>query len=497
MLADLALTAHGVITDHPLPGVRRVDPLTVPVGGDGGWSELDRRAPRLELLTSGSTGAAKGVIKTLANLEDEVADLEARWGGLIEGHEVFGTVSHQHIYGLLFRVLWPLSAGRRFRAQAFTHADELAARMSGAGPNVLVSSPTHLRRLKASQALGEVAKHCRTIFSSGSALDRATALVLHTAIGAAPLEIFGSTETGGVAWRRQDPGDGSQAWTVFPSVSADREASAGRLRVRSPFINEPAGAFTMADIVEFLDDGRFRLGARGDRTIKVGDKRLSLSEMEAAILQHSYVSEVALVVMEHPRRSRLGAVVVPSVSGRGALVRLGRRRTIQAILGALDRYWDPVLVPKIWRFVDRLPENAQGKVTMAGLTALFGRPFDPGVTMPELMAESVSERAREHTLRVPPTLGCLDGHFPGFPVVPGVAQLQWVLDVGARIVRAPLAVERIEALKFKDMLRPGQTFHLSAEVSERGDRLTFRLWNEQTLFSSGRLVLASGPTGPS
>jgi acyl-coenzyme A synthetase/AMP-(fatty) acid ligase len=489
-LSGLAQGAHGVIGDRSAPGVLHVEPIGIRGANPPSPRCLDRSAPHLELRTSGSTGAAKAVSKTVANLEDEVIELERRWGGMVRGHEIFGTVSHQHIYGLLFRVLWPLSAGRRFRAQTYLQADEIVGRMVDAGPCALVSSPVHLSRIKGSPRLATLAKHCRTIFSSGGALDRATASGLREAFGSAPLEIFGSTETGGVAWRRQDGTDDSLAWTLFGSVTSEPGVAAGGLRIRSPFVSGPTDQFTMADRAEFLPDGRFLLGVRDDRTVKVGDKRLSLPDMEAVLREHAYVADAALVVLDGERRDRLGAAIVPTPTGRTALVRQGRRGTSQALLQVLEPYWDRVLLPRVWRYVNRLPEDAQGKRTISDLRALFSSPFDPAVTAPELLAESIGERTRQQTLRVPETLGCLDGHFGEFAVVPGVAQLQWVVDVGRAMTGHEIAIERIEALKFKDVLRPGDVFHLSAEMSNRHDRLTFRLWNERRLFSSGRYILA-------
>ena len=489
-LAGLSQGARGVISDRSIPGVPHVDPIVAPDTSTPGWNELDRTVSRLELLTSGSTGAAKSVSKTLANLEDEVAELERRWGGMVRGHEIFGTVSHQHIYGLLFRVLWPLSAGRRFRAQTYLQTDEMAGRMADAGPCALVSSPVHLRRVKGSPRLAALAACCRTIFSSGGALDRATASGLRDAFGRAPVEVFGSTETGGVAWRRQDGTDDSLAWTLFESVTSEPGAAARGLRIRSPFVSGPTDQFTMADRAEFLPDGRFLLGVRDDRTVKVGDKRLSLPDMEAVLREHVYVADTVLVVLDGERRERLGAAIVPTAAGRTALVRQGRRGTSQALLQSLEPYWDRVLLPRAWRYVNRLPEDAQGKRTVSGVRALFASPFDPAVTAPELLAESIGERTRQQTLRIPATLGCLDGHFGEFAVVPGVAQLQWIMDVGRAMTGHEIAIERIEALKFKDVLRPGDVFQLSAELSDRHDRLTFRLWNERSLFSSGRYVLA-------
>lgn len=489
-LSELSQGTHGLVTDCAVSGLHHIDAIQTTGSATWGWTMLDRETPRLELLTSGSTGAAKSVPKTLANLEDEVAGLEGRWGETLGGQEVFGTVSHQHIYGLLFRVLWPLSAGRPFRAQTYLHPEELAAQMAQAGPSALVASPAHLSRLKGFPGLARMAESCRTIYSSGGPLDHGTAVALRDALGAAPFEIFGSTETGGVAWRRQDDRADSRAWTLFEGVTADRDAGEGLLRIRSPFVSGPTAEFTMADRVELLAEGRFVLGARADRTVKLGDKRLSLPEMEAVLTGHAFVAQAALAVIDLGKGTRLGAAIVLTRTGREALARQGRRVMSLALLQLLDPYWDRVLLPKVWRYVDRLPEDAQGKITVSGLQAIFASPFDPAVAAPEVLSEELGERTRQQTLRVPETLGCLDGHFPDLAVVPGVAQLQWALDLARVMSDGGVTLERIEALKFKEVLRPGDVFHLSGEMSAQNDRFTFRLWNDRALFSSGRCILA-------
>jgi acyl-CoA synthetase (AMP-forming)/AMP-acid ligase II len=74
----------------------------------------------LVLYTSGTTGTPQAIPKKLAQLAREVATLESAFGALLGSGEIVGTVSHQHIYGLLFRVLWPLASGpRAARAELF------------------------------------------------------------------------------------------------------------------------------------------------------------------------------------------------------------------------------------------------------------------------------------------------------------------------------------------------------------------------------------------
>jgi acyl-coenzyme A synthetase/AMP-(fatty) acid ligase len=137
------------------------------------FTALDRAATRLVVYTSGTNGEPLAIEKKLAQLDAEVHALEARFGALcdtglapvnlapetvtagaavpgLDGDagaaepppRVWATVTHQHIYGLLFRVLWPLAAGRPFVAERLVFNEEIAQRI--AGPAVLVASPAHL-----------------------------------------------------------------------------------------------------------------------------------------------------------------------------------------------------------------------------------------------------------------------------------------------------------------------------------------------------------------
>ena len=82
-------------------------------GAPAATCSIDARAA-LTLYTSGSSGAPKPIRKTLAQFDAEVRTLEAQWGALVGDATMLGSVPHHHIYGLLFRLLWPLAAGRAF-----------------------------------------------------------------------------------------------------------------------------------------------------------------------------------------------------------------------------------------------------------------------------------------------------------------------------------------------------------------------------------------------
>lgn len=373
-LSDVVIAA---VSDGPgrVPG----RPLLAPEGeaeDAGDALALEPGAPALELFTSGTTGRGKAVAKALHHLEDEVALLERNLGELLGDAPIVGSASHQHLYGMLFRVLWPLASGRPFHATALLHAEELAARLRERPRCALVSVPAHLKRLAEREGFAELAARCRVVFSSGGPLDPETARRWRAASGEAPLELFGSTETGGVAWRRQADDPASCEWTPLAGVRVARDAVDGRLRVHSPIasLGDERSGFAMGDAVRMTAGGRFALEGRVDRVLKIGEKRLSLPDMEERLRAHPWVSVAALLPLERAGETRLGAVIVPTAEAREALRRRGRRALAGELREALAREWDRVLLPRSFRFVAALPEDAQGKVTLALLRACFDEP---------------------------------------------------------------------------------------------------------------------------
>ena len=508
-LRRLAAGAAGALLDPapeaPPRGISCFDPLGHRSEGTAPLGALDRDRTVAELRTSGTTGAGAVVSKALRHLEDEVRVLEQRFGPLLSpGTRVFATVSHQHIYGLLFRILWPLAVGRAFHADALLHPQEIVPRMAEAGDCALVSSPAHLRRLAASGRLRELRGACRAVFSSGGPLDPETAAAVRDALGAAPHEILGSTETGGVAVRQRGTALG-EAWEPLPGVEVAREPGEGRLVVTSAFAScgedLPGGRrrFAMGDRVEILDGGRFRLSGRIDRTVKIGEKRLSLPEMERELEADPLVAEAALLVLPRAGEERVHAVVTPTEAGRDRLREGGRRALAARLTERLAAAWDRVLLPRAWRFVDELPRDAQGKLPVEALAALF----QEGGLDPELEGEEGADRQLRRRLRVPEDLACLEGHFEGNPVVPGVVQIGWALEAAAKLLGAPPRVRGFEGLRFPALLRPGDALEIAVEVSEDRRALRFAVAGrdgDARVFASGRCALASEagppPAGP-
>ncbi|UEP32073.1 MULTISPECIES: AMP-binding protein [unclassified Burkholderia] len=431
------------------------------------------------LYTSGSSGVAKPVRKSLAQLDAEVRTLQREWADRIGAAVTLSSVPHHHIYGLLFRILWPLAAGRAFDRTPVLEPLQLQQRLAEYGGGVVVSTPSQLMRWPALSGFPMQAPAPCAFFSSGGPLPADAAAAYSNAFGAAPLEIFGSTETGGIAWRRQDV---SHAWQPLQGVDV-RCDDDGVLCVRSAHLGHDRWHHT-DDTARFDPQGRFALAGRRDRVIKLDGKRVSLPELETRILAHEYVEQAAAVVVDGTTRPHVGVVAVLSAAGRDALAEHGRIAVATTLRHALGAYFDAAALPRYWRFRHAMPFDVRGKLPAAALAAAFTATPEGF----ELLASWRSDDALHYELRVPPTLAHFDGHFPGLPILPGVVQIDWAARLAGREMPAVREIRSIEHLKFKAPVPPGAVLALRiAHDPVRGcARFAFRCGGREC--TSGVLV---------
>jgi len=473
-LADLAGAYDSVLTDDDVRALCG----TEPVGAATLSMSIDPHAP-LTLYTSGSSGAPKPIHKTLAQFEAEVRTLERQWGTLVGDAVMLASVPHRHIYGLLFRVMWPLAAGRAFDRALCVEPVQVQSRIARCGATVMVSSPAQLMRWTALGGFAELTPAPRVFFSSGGPLAAEAAHDYARAFGDAPVEIYGSTETGGIAWRRQNE---TPAWQPLDGVDM-RRADDGALEVRSPHLGH--GDWHRTDDTIVLDgDGRFSLQGRLDRVIKLDGKRMSLPEMEARLALHPYVAQACVVPLAGASRERVGAVVALSDEGSAALRDDGRIALAKALRRHLAAYFDVVLLPRRWRFRIALPFDARGKLTFAAVAAAFGTRAEGF----EMLSEARDGDGLRYELRVPPTLAHFSGHFPNLPILPGIVQVDWAIRLASEHVVGTRDTASIDRLKFMAPVPPGAVLDLRIAHDAARRRVQFRYRLNGRDCSSGVVV---------
>ncbi|WP_426338112.1 AMP-binding protein [Pseudoduganella sp. S-14] len=445
---------------------------------------LDPEMPALVVFTSGSTGAAQAIPKKLSQVASEVATLEKLFGARIGAAAVLATVSHQHIYGLLFKVLWPLASGRAIHAASIVYPEELLPAMA-AGPCMLVASPAHLKRLPTYLDWGTAAAMLRGVFSSGGPLAADAALATGALLGQVPTEVYGSSETGGVAWRRRrDIGD--DAWQPFPTVAWRINEEDGTLAVRSPHLPDDDW-FALADRVA-ASGGGFRLLGRSDRIVKIEEKRVSLDAMEAALLASGLAAEARVALCEPVpgERQRLAAFVVPAASGRALLEQQGKQALNARLRAVLAGVVDVVALPRRWRYLEQMPVNAQGKVTVAALLALLG---DELPRFP-LVRELANEGGRVLLeITAPVRLQYFDGHFDVAPILPGVVQVDWAIHYGRQYFDLPAQFKGMSQLKFQQVIGPEKPVQLELAYDAAKHSLRFSYSSAAGQHASGRVAL--------
>ncbi|WP_103308859.1 MULTISPECIES: AMP-binding protein [unclassified Pseudomonas] len=439
--------------------------------------ELDLDHCWLSLCTSGSSGEPKRIEKTLRQLSNEVQALEQLWGADLGPACMIGSVATQHIYGLLFRVLWPLCAGRPFGRRQLAFPEDLQRASREQPVFAWVASPALLKRMGDNldwPALSSV----RRVFSSGGALPAEAAQSLQRRLGQWPTEIFGSSETGGIAWRQGDPW-----WQPFADVEL-RQDSDGALLIASPYL--PAGHVEhTADAARIAEDGRFELLGRLDRIVKLEEKRISLPMLEQALVAHDWVSEARLGVVQENRAS-LGALLVLSDAGLRALRNQGRRAVTEGLRRHLSEHCETLALPRRWRWLRQLPLNAQGKLPQAEVEALL---MAPRPKAPDVLEQVETDGEWSLRLVVPPDLAYFSGHFPTAPVLPGVVQVDWALSLGRQLLDLPPRFVGMEVLKFQQLVRPGDDIQLHLRFDRERGKLYFAYRNATAACSSGRIVL--------
>lgn len=463
------------------PG-RADTPAAVPDAAEPDWQPLDAQARQLVVFTSGSSGEPSAIPKRLHQLFDEVRGLEAEFGARLDGATVHATVTHQHIYGLLFRLLWPLAAGRPLAAQRVAYLEDLHA---APGRIALIASPAHLKRLQLANT-GDLPERLAAVFSSGGPLPADALPPCAERLGQTPIEVYGSSETGGAAWRQRPPGAGdAEPWRALPGV--EWQLDDGQLQLRSAHIGNHGSSdwYIAADHARAEGPGFVLLG-RADRIVKVEEKRVSLAAVEQALLDSGEVFEARALLLPGSRQE-LGVVLVPTAEAWASIEQGGRAAWLAPLRERLAALLEATVRPRRWRLVSELPANTQGKTTQAALQALFD-PMRPPARV--LAREPLSATLR---IDVEARHPAFDGHFSGQPVLPGVVQIDWAERLARELFVLQPAFAGLEQLKFQQVIRPGGTVEMSLAVNADGSELRFALRSERGPHASGKLRFGAAP----
>ncbi len=324
---------------------------------------IDGETTRIFLFTSGSTGKPKAVPQRMKEFEEDNAFIISKWGQEFTDRKLITTVSQHHIYGFLFGISLPFTLGCPFRRNRVEFPEEFEKLTDVS--YILIATPAFLKRTV--EVEDKLAMKNVWIFTSGGAVSPELAVQTEKVFGFCPLEVYGSTETSGIAYRQQNKDQ--LVWTPFDNAKIWL-GDDGCIRIISPYIKNPEG-FATADLAEIFEDGRFLLKGRSDSIVKIEEKRISMTEVESRLMESGLVEDVKVVALSNDVRQYLAAAVVLNAKGRDQFKDTEKFLVNRWFHDYLMKYFENVVIPKKWRFMDKLPVDVQGKKHKLEIMALF------------------------------------------------------------------------------------------------------------------------------
>lgn len=309
--------------------------LALPTVGE--WCDLVEQSlaatgTHLTFRTSGSTGEPNRCTHAVADLSVEVD----HWASTFKAvGNVIALVPSHHIYGTIFSAMLPDRLGVDCTGGMQGGAGMV---MNAAQGTLVVGTPTQWSYLSRSMPAfppGLTGTTSTAPFPAhlahrlqGQRLERL-------------VEIYGSSETGGIASRErpQAPFALLGHWRRNDARIA-RTAATGEL------------ALDLPDNAQWLDDRHFAITGRRDGAVQIGGHNVFPERVREQLLGHAGVADAA--VRLEPSAGRLKAFIVPAYGSNDTLV-----DDVDAWCGARLRAHER---PRRFTLGDALPRNAMGKL---------------------------------------------------------------------------------------------------------------------------------------
>lgn len=286
----------------------------------------------LTFRTSGSTGVPTTHLHRWEDIEAEVQALIRRLAPVMPINRVIGWLPLHHLYGFMWGVALPRVMG------ATRITVEHAALPALTPGDMLVTVPPCWDYLASTRK--EWPENVTGV-SSSAPLSAATSNTLVEQGLAGLLDIYGSTETGGVAtrWRASDPYQLLAHWQRHDTQHLQRVNS-----------DHPV---PLLDATQWADDTHFIVKGRFDDVVIIGGVNVSPQHVARNLCALNGVADCSVRVTGSASSPRLKAFVVPAQD---------EHETASTIAQATAQ-WPAAERPVSVTYGASLPTNAMGKLT--------------------------------------------------------------------------------------------------------------------------------------
>lgn len=422
--------------------------------------------------TSGTTGEPKAVTKSSECLTTEGKDL-ANFFKFSKDTIFVTTVTDNYMYGTTFTVMLPRALGCKVEHERVLYPEDI----KDFEKFVFVSTPSFLEKL--AKYNYKFKNKPEMIISAGAKLNNEIFKYLET-ISNGVTEIYGSTEAGVIAYRQS----ADDNFCFFENVKYNNG------KITSPYFDEPE--LDLNDELGIFEDGSFIIKGRNDRIVKIQEKRVSLVEMENIINSCNLVEKSYCLKLD----DKLCAAAVLNSDGRKFLEKNGKlelTKTLkevfvktQPVLQFLDNttlFNENFITPKKWRFLPEFPINNRGKINSSRIKEIF----NTNATYPDVTNYIINNEKAELDLIFPKNCNFFKGHFPNFPILPGVVQLFYAKEFIKDIFNLDFMPEKVKKIKFSSIIKPEMKIKLLLVKNEKS--VDYKFIDGEKTFSSGTFVL--------
>ena len=113
------------------------------------------------------------------------------------------------------------------------------------------------------------------------------------------------------------------------------------------------------------------------------------------------------------------------------------------------------------------------------------------ITLPTMACALISEREAHLTFTLPENLLYFKGHFTGQPILAGVVQLKWAIEMSKKHLDIAGEFKSMEAIKFTKVLMPETAVTLVLVHDAPRNKVHFTYQSKAGQHSTGRVVFSS------
>ena len=459
-----------------------------------GDTRLNINLPIINFFTSGSTEQPKCIKKSLFNLIEEAKDAAIELQYSPKPLIVKSTTTMCHLFGTTFHFMFPLCNGHIIDTTRVLYPENVDKKNC-----LLVSTPAFLSSICKHNLLFDIAP--KYIITAGAKLDNDTFKYLEQF--SKVTEIYGSTETGIIAYRNSAE---DEYLTIFPNVKVldnntiitnygygETIEICDNIEVKenspSKFRDKPEGCERNLGVVtlkgkpydgsddEAAEGGtrlnKLKVLGRKDRILKIYDKRVSVSAIEKSLIATKLVKQSYCL----ENNGKLASICALSEEGKNYLISNGIIELEKLLKQAVSQVSE--VLPQKWKFCDELPLTQSGKINKDFISYLFNVKF----SLPIILEKIVNYNEVIYKLFFYKNSNFYKGHFPNFPITPGVAQLYLANELAKYNFSNCHTSGQIKKIKFTNIIFPDSIIYLSIKQSDKG--IAFSYYQDDKIFSSG------------